>query len=630
MATLLILLELTACLDAIIINDIVAVKEEYTKKIITAIVRKHFNPGKPMLISSSASNDDLVNKVLENINEASLWQLRVHKIFSDRQENSYDDLFKIGSCIIFVKEFGEMKEQLDELLQDTSWNGRAKFLIVTESDDIPKELALSIMRYLWDEAKIVKVLVLVQYKDIFLLYTYALYGSQRECVVAQKEILLGSWSVECFDCFSSEINVFPSKLLSNLHGCPLNVITTELKPYVIKQGDNKYAGLEIELLNIIQKSLNFTIVFRSPKPGIEYETHYEMLEELQIGLSDVVVGTFPLHPFVIQFADPTIAYIDNIIRWYVPCAEQLPRMGKVMKIFTYSTWIALYMVFFLSSVIIWCIAKNANETSNYKTYSNAVFSLYSISLGFSYQLPKTNKLRLLMLTIIWYCFAIKTIFDSFFTSFLVDPGYGKQISTFKELQESGLEYGFHQDMELLLNASSTYLSDVNLHKSKCDFIEDCIRRIGMKRDMVTINAAASVEYLALIELGTGTDLKVCDMPENIFIMSYTMYMAKGNPLRHVFNNVIRHMLEAGVMDKLWLDIKYDLQLRNMKYETDEESHFILGLPQLSFVFYVLIIGCISSATLFIFELLKYYSRKLLNNVVNRNTNSRKKRIQYYR
>ncbi|KAJ9581667.1 hypothetical protein L9F63_023154 [Diploptera punctata] len=606
-------LEFVLCHGVYLRDQDICEEEKYLQEAIKNIIFQHIDPEKPLLISSSSAEEDLLSIVLKEVNSASDWQIHVYRQFVETEDVLYEQFFKVGSCIILTNGLEDLSDQLEELKASISWNGRARFLIVVrKSMKNPESFAQSLMRYLWEEAKIVDIVTLILCRKMFNIFTHFSYKSNEECTVAEKVILQEHWHMNCVGCFPNGKEIFPSKISSNLHGCMLNISTSELIPNVVGQGKDNYTGLEIDLLRIIQKSLNFTINFRTPKPGIMYETHYEMLEDLHLGLSDAVIGTFPLHLFIMQFADPTTTYLDNIIKWFLPCAEQNPRMKKVSEIFTGSTWLALLVVFIISSVSTWWIAKNSQELSSYKHFSNAFCNLYSAAVGVSIpQMPKTNKLRFLVILMIWYYFAINTIFQSFFTSVLVDPGYGKQILTFEELQESGLLYGSYSDIELLLNASSTYVSKIKLKKTPCEEIAVCIERILTKRDVAVMNIPGAVEYLALDKLGTGIELKICSLPENVYKMSFAIYVAKGSPLRDMFNSVIRHVLEAGVMDKLWLDIQYDLRLRNRNDESEEETFFVLGMSHLNIIFTMLIIGYLLGLITLILELSHSSFQKIL-------------------
>jgi len=72
------------------------------------------------------------------------------------------------------------------------------------------------------------------------------------------------------------------------------VAITQVVPHVIARGNNSW-GLESEYLHLLQHALNFTVSYRTPAPGSSHETHMEMVNDLLIGLADVILGDFPLH-----------------------------------------------------------------------------------------------------------------------------------------------------------------------------------------------------------------------------------------------------------------------------------------------------------------------------------------------
>jgi hypothetical protein len=56
-------------------------------------------------------------------------------------------------------------------------------------------------------------------------------------------------------------------------------------------------------------------------------------------------------------------------------------------------------------------------------------------------MPKTYRVRAHFMLFVWYSFAMSTIFQSFFISFLVSLGYDSRISTLNNFNHSGLKYG---------------------------------------------------------------------------------------------------------------------------------------------------------------------------------------------
>ena len=55
-------------------------------------------------------------------------------------------------------------------------------------------------------------------------------------------------------------------------------------------------------------------------------------------------------------------------------------------------------------------------------------------------MPRTLRFRLFFVSVL-YCFAINTVFKTFLTSFLVDPGYENQLTSLDKILDSGIEFG---------------------------------------------------------------------------------------------------------------------------------------------------------------------------------------------
>jgi hypothetical protein len=48
-------------------------------------------------------------------------------------------------------------------------------------------------------------------------------------------------------------------------------------------------------------------------------------------------------------------------------------------------------------------------------------------------------------------------------------------------------------------------------------------------------------------------VSICTLQEDITVFMVSMYMAKGNPLLHRFNETITRMFEDGLFEKWWND-----------------------------------------------------------------------------
>ncbi|PSN41556.1 Ionotropic receptor 590 [Blattella germanica] len=584
---------------------------DYTSmgSVIRGILPQQFSPSRTLSVAATSTDEELMNFALKKINELASWPVHVSVLFAQAVPTNHEDFNKIGNCIIFIKTVDDIDDLLDELLSTTSWSGRARFLVVvTEIVSNPQITALAVVQQLWEKACIANVVILVRTGDIFRLYSHFLYQSEQQCAVAANVELLQEWHKDCEVCFHVERDLFPEKVGANLHGCTLRVSTTEVQPHIINTGGDNYTGLEIDYLRVIQGALNFSVLFRTPSPGINYETHYEMLQDLQLGLSDLVIGDFPLHLFIVQLAEPTVPYIENYIKWYIPCAAEANRIGKALKMFDSSSGLTLLASFVMISFLVWAMAKSAgDEPSSYTSITAAAHSMFSMLINVAVsKLPRSLKLRTFVLLVIWYFFAIATVVQTILTSILVNPGFERQMTTLEELERAGIPFGSFTDMELLLNSSTTFMADLKLPKIMCVDLGTCAKRVILDGDLSTVTVSSVIEQMSWSQLETGgVELKICSLPGDVFRMSYTIYFAKGNPLIDRFNNVIRRMMEGGIAQKLFLDMKFSIRLHNKKDEATVrgEKYFVFGLTHLWVIFFYLLLGSANAALCLLLEMI---------------------------
>jgi hypothetical protein len=99
------------------------------------------------------------------------------------------------------------------------------------------------------------------------------------------------------------------------------------------------------------------------------------------------------------------------------------------------------------------------------------------------QMPRTTNLRVLFFVFVCYCFAMSTVFQAFFTSFLVASGYGKEIASFDQAMHSDLMYGGDALYESSLPLSS--IRDpkrLKLRKNECRSLNICLKGLFTEGD----------------------------------------------------------------------------------------------------------------------------------------------------
>ena len=108
--------------------------------------------------------------------------------------------------------------------------------------------------------------------------------------------------------------------------------------------------------------------------------------------------------------------------------------------------------------------------------------------------PSRLRLRLLFVVFVWYCSAVSTVLQSFFTGFLVDPGYENPLTSLEEMLDSGIEFGYPDGFDILFSVSSDLRhTEVVERGERCGSETECIERIHETSEIAAFVAAWAVQ-----------------------------------------------------------------------------------------------------------------------------------------
>jgi len=200
---------------------------------------------------------------------------------------------------------------------------------------------------------------------------------------------------------------------------------------------------------------------------------------------------------------------------------------------------------------------------------------------------------------------MSTVFQAFFTSYLVEPGYGKKFETFDDLLYSNLTYGYNDAMERGI-ASTSYEEYWRFPTSRCQDCNDiveCTRRIANNDQLCTISAPRISQYFAS-EMGIADSSKfLCTLKENLFTIGFIFVLNNGSPFLNRLNVLTRRSMEGGHLDRYWAQLLWVTSLRSkMRFDDGEKyMYFVFSLSNLSPAFCVLGFGYVLSFAVFLAE-----------------------------
>ncbi|PSN31493.1 hypothetical protein C0J52_28197 [Blattella germanica] len=501
---------------------------------------------------------------------------------------------------LWTNEYNEieyLEEQMHELQYTKSWNSRGKFIIIIP--DLGKEsinsLALNISQTLWSD----KSLRNMSNEGIS---TFTSFPYEKEncdgTINTVKRIHL--WN-DCKNDLKSNFQLFSNKIPRNFQECPLRVSTVGIPPYLItshKIVDSKEIfthvhGYSLEFIYILSELFNFKVIVNYQATQMTSEAYLKMFNHLFEDESDLGLGIIPNAARVSDLFDMSIPYMFESIKIMIPCPNQIPRTERVFGIFQISVWVVLIISVIVISLVQRQLEIFHEDVHCFKSISSSLENSWAVLLGLSiHQLPKTLILRQHFFLYVLYCMVISTIFQAFFTTYLVEPGYERQLKTIDEFIESRILYGQVQIFAKLLQAETAIQRYNKFTFSGIDCGDDyysCIERIIAKKDFSAL-CTHSLAYYVANKMGFRDPNKVtCFIEEPLISGGNVVIFQKGNPLMLLVNEIYERIIEGGIVNRYMSMVNNEARLRS-NYTENNNAYFVFSLSHISPIFAFLVIG----------------------------------------
>jgi hypothetical protein len=581
------------------------------------------------------------------INDESLWNIYISRPDIKTLKAEFSSFYKYDANIIITwpregEVLPDLLHQIEYITLDSLWNLRAQFLVVMMyPSSSPEVLAQDVLENIWKKFMIVDILLLIPdwkshltdsgncnlndpVRDIksFSLFTW--YPFKRD----NQLNLVDIWGKENEGRFLRQADLFPSKIPKNFNGSYINVSAVAFHPVLVYNGNytdernqTKYnfTGIEILFLHLITNALNLQVSYQPPGPSDDRvgRTH-AAVSDLMFGRTDLAVGGLIISDLLFDLADCLSSYFMSGMKAFVPCPQPVSRLHKISQIFALSAWLGIFFVLVLVSVTFLYLAKppykkHIHETQHYRTVSNCFYNIWAVTLGVPVtEQPRSDKLRAVFVLFVWYSFAVSTVFQTFLTSVLVDPGVEKQISSIDELLSSGLEYGYFADYDYFYfgdDSTDWTNAAIRANRKNCTEQMECIRRVIENRDFVAMDNEILVAYFVANNYPETPNL-LCTMDEYIVVTWHVMCLQKGGPFLEIFSEVVRRLVESGLAVKTYTDTVYSWRLQALSkvdYSGSEDysdsEYFVFSVWHLQIAFLILMVGFSCSLFFLIFEVL---------------------------
>jgi hypothetical protein len=428
--------------------------------------------------------------------------------------------------------------------------------------------------------------------------------------------------------FLRNLFLFPKKLSGNFHGCELRAVT-RLEMFIEENvtqipGNKLYFpredSFEVRILNLTTRGMNVTIIYIPQVENFhtiqdESGNYAGYTARLMNDEADVALGGVTRSTTSAILMDVTKSFLQIIWEWYVPCPVKFPGWKSIFRIFYPTAWLSIFLSAVLAIIVIVFLARfGLKEYESFTRVVDAILDVWALILGVSVSpLPRTVPLRVFFSAWVCYSLAINTVFQAYLTTFLVDPGFEKSITSVDEVFTSGTKYGFSAlGFDRLFNDRTNPKSKKILqNRVDCADIFTCVLWTAKYRNISSICAADYVDYLFYNSEFSDElkDSQYCGLKETpVLVTELLMTLQKGSPFSDRMNEIIDRIRESGIASYLERFSPEAKSFRKTKSNTGNsllDEYSALNMSNMQPAFLLLLFGHCLGLISFLFEMLYF-------------------------
>jgi hypothetical protein len=542
----------------------------------------------------------------------------------------------------------DIRGQIQQLESYSSWNPKCRFVVVLvgRGNDCDAEVTVEeILKELW-KWKIINNLVLAKTNSDknYNLNIYSWFPYQPPsgvCGNMMEIVLLDKWvSNDTSGFLKRNTPLFREKIPNKMSGCPLRVQVAHFPPYVIFQKSYSLfqnvpsiIGLDVKMIGTIAEAMNMSLELTPlydtyPWGKFINGTWFGLRGGLAYDVTDIALDAWSINLEDYLHFQGTERYFTDRVTWYVPSAQLKPRWMSIARVFATTTWLVIFLSIFVSSAVLWSLAVTLSkfkDSQRYRNIFNCFFDSWAVLLGVSLsEIPFVTSMRLFFISWVIYCLSVSNVFQTFFVSFLVDPGLEDGINNIEELVDSEL------DIILSVYLSSFFdekmLRDQN-RKTVVDTPYECLQIVADKGNFATMLSRVYFKSTTSEFLERGTQLYLSPFNDDVYGNHIFMLLKKGSCFLDRINDIIFRLVEAGLPAKFVNDV-FDTnpQISLSRSLGDmNEGYVSMTVSHLQSAFVLLCLGTVLSIIAFSLEiLLSYWEQKRKNRALSKKRNATEK------
>ena len=340
-------------------------------------------------------------------------------------------------------------------------------------------------------------------------------------------------TVLLYSCQEGKLRLNPNRLEKSdeyLRSCKFQARSYDYPPLFVVNEQETIEGVNNKLMEIVSEKLNMTYSRRR---------YYNRLEDS----IDVYFLLVDFSPLMFETFRSRV-YFTLHMTFFVLHSEPYPRWFSLARVFSWASWFFIFLSLFLFSVSMALISRRGSYLINF-------FNAWSLILGISINnIPSNTSLGMILLAWILTSMCLNTIYQTFVTSYYIEPGYQHQIDSLEELHDLNIP---------LIFDGVTSISHVSCTKEESNnsvMLEGGFN--SFKYFLLNPNSAlfayeSLVRYCLKMYCGKDGGSKLHKFSK-IFNQIHIKFKIDDNSLFHSkFNDIIARLVEGGFPGKFERD-----------------------------------------------------------------------------
>jgi hypothetical protein len=227
--------------------------------------------------------------------------------------------------------------------------------------------------------------------------------------------------------------------------------------------------------------------------------------------------------------------------------------------------------------------------------------------------PRSAPLRLFFFCWVCYSVAIKTVFQAYLTTFLIEPGYEEPIKTVEQMLTSDMKFGFLEDFVAFFDRERGPVESAILDNAvKCPDLGACLNWAALYQNMSILFENLNIEICR--DIGNLRDQNnrplLCELEDGgVVSVEMIILVYRGNPLLELINDIIDRMVESGIVSQIKKKLFSKENILSMPdVFAFNNTYAAFDVSQLQTAFCLLMLGYLLALACFVTEIM-WHRRK---------------------